>query len=65
MNYNQAGNFYKFLDRQGFVEFIKDRENECDSTDEWCSFFGFDLETDDEGMVQNIIKNNKNRLTLL
>lgn len=50
MNYKQAGNFYKFFDRQGFVEFIKDRENECNGTDEWCSIFGFDLETDDEGV---------------
>ena len=41
--------FYKFNNRDEFVQFVKSKRNSFDCPEDWESFFGFRLETDDDG----------------
>lgn len=48
MSYKRYDDFYKFNNRDDFVEFVEDCRTLFSSTEEWEGFFGFELKFDED-----------------
>lgn len=47
----QIGNFYRFINREKFIEFVEHCKYDFSCIEDWENYFGFTLQTDNDGVV--------------
>jgi hypothetical protein len=47
----QIGNFYRFRNRESFIEFVEHCKYDFSCIEDWENYFGFTLQTDNDGEV--------------
>ncbi len=52
----QIGNFYRFRDRENFIEFVEHCKYDFSCIEDWENYFGFTLQTDNDGIVLQTVK---------
>ena len=52
----QIGNFYRFKNRDNFIEFVEHCKYDFSCIEDWENYFGFTLQTDNDGIVLQTVK---------